>query len=124
MAAVRDRDPRPRGAVARREGGGPLTGTRGRVARFAVRLRNRYAAAVPFVRCPLLVEALVPAGRSEVHQLNCRAALSIPPKGARTFEMRIHVPADARVGANGLFWELDPLGARAPEVVSRLQVTR
>jgi hypothetical protein len=36
--------------------------------------------------------------------------------------MRIRVPARAPLGANGLFWELDPLGAQSPEAVARVIV--
>jgi hypothetical protein len=92
--------------------------------RFAVQLHNASAAAVGFDRCPLLIEMLAPAGRPEVHQLNCQAASPIPPSGSLRFEMRIQVPANAPAGANGLFWELDPTGAQGPQAVSRLVVAR
>jgi hypothetical protein len=97
---------------------------RGQVARFGVRLTNPSSAPVTFERCPLFVEALAPAGGPEPHQLNCAGATSIPPGGSLTFEMRIRVPADAPLGNNGLFWELDPTGAQGPEVVAGLAVTR
>ncbi len=103
-------------------GGSPLAGKRGEVVRFAVQLHNVSAAAVRFDRCPLLVELLAPAGRPEVHQLNCGAASPIQPGGSLRFEMRIQVPGDAPTGPNGLFWQLDPTGAQGPQVVSRLVV--
>jgi len=99
-----------------------LTGKRGAVVTFAVVLRNASGGTVRFDRCPLVIEMLAPAGSPEVHQLNCRAAGSIAPGGSRSFEMRIQIPADAPSGANGLFWELDPVGARGPEAVSRIVV--
>ena len=105
-------------------GEAPLAGKRGEVVRFAVQLHNASAAAVRFDRCPLLIEMLAPAGRPEVHQLNCQAASPIPPSGSLRFEMRIQVPANAPAGANGLFWELDPTGAQGPQAVSRLVVAR
>jgi len=105
-------------------GKAPLEGRRGEVVRFAVQLHNASAEAVRFDRCPLLIEMLAPAGRAEVHQLNCRAASPIQPAGSLRFEMRIQVPANAPAADNGLFWELDPTGAQAPQVVSRLVVTR
>jgi len=103
-------------------GRGQLTGRRGEEVRFAVELRNRSTAPIPFDRCPLVVEVLAPAGASEVHQLNCRAAGQLPATGSLRFEMRIRVPADAPPGSNGLFWELDPTGAGGPEAVSKIVV--
>jgi hypothetical protein len=78
---------------------------------------------VSFERCPLVVEMLAPSGRPEVHQLNCRAARPIAPGGSLRFEMRVKIPARAPLGANGLFWELDPVGAGGPEAVSRIVVS-
>jgi hypothetical protein len=101
-----------------------VTGRRGQIARFLVRLQNASATPVRFGRCPLLVETLAPAGRPEAHQLNCRAAHAIAPGGSLLFEMRIRVPARAPLGNNGLFWELDPTGMDAPEAVSGLVVSR
>jgi hypothetical protein len=104
-------------------GGAQLTGKRGQVARFAVRLTNMSATEVHFDHCPLVAEDLAPSGQPEVHQLNCRSAGSIPPGGSLIFEMQIHVPASAPLGKNGLFWELDPTGAQYPEAVSGLVVS-
>jgi hypothetical protein len=101
-----------------------LTGTRGHLARFVIRLRNASGVPVRFARCPLLAEDLAPAGQTEVHQLNCHAARPIPPGGSLYFEMGIHVPASAPLGKNGLFWQLDPTGAQFPETVSGLAVSR
>jgi uncharacterized protein DUF4232 len=101
-----------------------LTGRRGQTARFVVRLRNVSDLPVRFARCPLLVEALAPAGQPEAHQLNCGATGGIPPRGTLLFEMRIQVPARAPLGNNGLFWELDPTGSQGPEAVTGLVVSR
>jgi hypothetical protein len=103
-------------------GKGPLTGKRGETARFVVQIRNPSAAPISFERCPLVVEMLAPAGRPEVHQLNCLAAAQLPAGGSLRFEMRIPIPADAPAGNNGLFWELDPTGAQGPEATSRIVV--
>ncbi len=100
-----------------------LTGRRGQPARFAVRLSNPSSVPVAFTRCPLFVELLAPSGQPEVHQLDCGPASQIPVGGALRFEMRIHVPADAPAGDNGLFWQLDPTGSQGPQAVSRLAVT-
>jgi hypothetical protein len=104
-------------------GGARLTGKRGQIARFAVRLANTSATELRFHRCPLVVEDLAPSGPPEVHQLNCRSAGSIPSGGSLVFAMQIHVPASAPRGKNGLFWELDPTGAQYPEAVSGLIVS-
>jgi hypothetical protein len=101
---------------------GRLTGTRGAVVRYAVRLRNVSTAPITFDRCPLVVEMLVPASTPEAHQLNCAAASPIAPGGSLWFEMRIAIPRDAPFGNNGLFWELDPTGAQGPQVVSGIVV--
>jgi hypothetical protein len=105
-------------------GTGKLTGKRGATARFVVELRNPSGPPASFERCPLLVELLAPAGRPEVHQLNCAAAKPLPAGGALRFEMRVEVPADAPTGDNGLFWTLDPTGNRGPQAVSRIVVAR
>ncbi|MBO0833651.1 MAG: DUF4232 domain-containing protein [Actinobacteria bacterium] len=104
--------------------GSRVTARRGGVAHFLVRLQNRSRARVRFDSCPLVAEALGPVGVTEVHQLNCRAAHSIPPGGSLYFEMLIHVPAKAPLGKNGLLWELDPTGAQYPEAVAGLVVSR
>jgi hypothetical protein len=38
--------------------------------------------------------------------------------------MRLRVPANAPLGANGLFWELDPFGVRAPQLHVRVTIDR
>jgi hypothetical protein len=103
--------------------GGDLSGKRGGTARFAVLVRNPSAVPISFERCPLVVELLAPAGKPEAHQLNCAAAVGLPAHGSLRFEMHIGIPSDAPAGNNGLFWELDPTGAQAPEAVSRLVIT-
>jgi hypothetical protein len=100
----------------------PLHARRGESLRYSVAIRNEGRATVRFDQCPFAVELLAPAGRPEAHRLNCRAARPLAPRASLRFEMRIRVPADAPVGPNGLFWELDPLGAGGPQVVSRLVV--
>jgi hypothetical protein len=110
--------------IASLSGRGQVTAKLGETASFAVQLRNPSPAPVSFERCPLVIEMLAPTGRPEVHQLNCRAAGQIPARGSLRFEMHIQIPADAPVGNNGLFWELDPTGGQGPEVVSRIVVTR
>jgi hypothetical protein len=101
-----------------------ITGRRGEVVRYAVELRNPESVAVSFGLCPLVVEMVAPTGRPEGHQLNCRGTGQLTPKASVRFEMRVQIPADAPVGANGLFWELDPTGAQGPEAVSRVIVTK
>jgi hypothetical protein len=101
---------------------GLLHGVRGSVLRYSVLLHNESTDTLSFTRCPLVAEMLAPNGTVEAHQLNCAGSNHVRPGGAIRFEMRLHVPTDAPLGANGLFWEMDPLGAQAPEVVSRVIV--
>jgi len=99
-----------------------LTAKRGATVRYAVLIRNPSGQAVTFERCPMLIQLLAPAGRSEVYQLNCAAAGQLPAGGSLRFELRIRIPADAPAGNNGQFWELDPTGNRGPQATSRILV--
>ena len=101
---------------------GPLQAHRGQLLRYSVTLRNADRGTVRFDKCPFAVELLAPAGTMEAHRLNCSAARPLAPGGTLRFEMRIRIPARAPLGANGLFWELDPLGAQSPEAVARVIV--
>lgn len=123
LAATRPWTPNVLSATIESVPGSRLTARRDQDARFAVRLHNPSTSPVVFSSCPLLVESLAPAGLPEAHQLNCPNQ-PIPPSGSMLFEMRIHVPAGAPLGNNGLFWELDPTGAQGPEAVSGLNVTK
>ena len=101
---------------------GRLHAVRGRVLRYSVLLRNRSRATLRFRTCPLVAQMLAPSGSVEAHQLNCGAAHPLPPGGSARFEMRLQVPSNAPLGVNGLFWELDPIGAQSPETVTRVVV--
>jgi hypothetical protein len=104
-------------------GAPPLRGRRGDVVRYSVELLNASRTITArFDRCPLVLELLAPAGTAEVHSLNCVAATPLRPGAAERFEMRLHVPPDAPLGPNGLFWVLDAGGTQPLEVVSRLVV--
>jgi len=102
--------------------GEPIHAERGGIARFEVVLENLSDTAARFDRCPSYVQQLAPRGDVEVYALNCRAAHAIAPGKSLAFAMRIRVPRDAPLGANGLFWELDPFGARAPQLHTRVTV--
>lgn len=102
--------------------GQPVHARRGGVLRFRVLLRNRSRTTAHFDRCPAYIQQLAPAGRVEAYLLNCPAAHSIRPGKSLAFAMRLRVPRNARLGANGLFWELDPLGARAPQLHARVTI--
>jgi hypothetical protein len=101
---------------------GPLQARRGQLLRYSVALRNEGRETVGFGNCPFAVELLAPAGKPEAHPLACAAAHPLAPHSTLRFEVRIRIPSAAPVGPNGLFWELDPLGAQSPEVVSRVIV--
>src|SRR5262249_16855350 len=96
--------------------GQPVHARRGGVLRFRVLLRNRSRTTARFDRCPAYIQQLAPAGRVEAYLLNCPAAHSVRPGKSRAFAMRLAVRRSAPLGANGLFWALDPLGARAPQL--------
>ncbi|HSS80636.1 MAG TPA: DUF4232 domain-containing protein [Gaiellaceae bacterium] len=100
----------------------PVHGRRGRLLRFRVVLKNRSHTPATFERCPAYIEQLAPAGRVEAHQLNCAAAHPIAPGKSVAFGMRLRVPRNAPLGANGLFWELDPFGSHIPQLHARVTI--
>jgi len=104
-------------------GAGVLRARRGELLRYGVAISNEGDHTVRFDRCPIVEELLAPAGRADGHMLNCTAAHPLAPGATERFEMRIKVPANAPLGPNGLFWELDPLGAQSPEAVARVIVS-
>jgi hypothetical protein len=104
--------------------GQPVHGRRGRLLRFRVVLRNRSHTTAGFQHCPAYIEQLAPSGTVETHQLNCAAAHPIAPGKREAFAMRIRVPRNAPIGANGLFWELDPLGSRNPQLQAKVTIER
>jgi hypothetical protein len=100
----------------------PVHGKRGQLLHFVVVLKNTSQATVGFDRCPAYVQQLVPTGQVEVHVLNCAAAKPIAPGKSEAFAMAIRVPKNAPVGGNGLFWGLDPFGAKQPQLNARATV--
>ena len=102
--------------------GQPIHGRRGATLRFRVVLTNLSRTTVRFDRCPAYVRQLVPRGKVEVYELNCAAAHPIAPGKSLAFAQELRVPKDALIGKNGLFWELDPFGARAPQVHARVTI--
>jgi len=104
--------------------GPPVHARRGGMLRFRVVLRNASQTTVRFDRCPAYAQQLVPRGDVEAFTLNCRAAHPLAPGKSVAFAMRLRVPRNAPLGANGLFWELDPFGARAPQAHARVAIDR
>ena len=104
--------------------GQPVHARRGGTLRFRVVLHNGSQTTVRFDRCPAYAQQLVPRGLVEAYTLNCRAAHPLAPGKSLAFTMRLPVPKNAPLGANGLFWELDPFGARAPQVHARVTIDR
>jgi hypothetical protein len=102
--------------------GQPVHAARGAMLHFTVVLRNTSHATVRFDHCPAYVQQLVPAGQVEVHNLNCAAAKPIAPGASEAFAMEIRVPQNAPKGGNGLFWALDPFGAKQPQLNARASV--
>ena len=104
--------------------GQPVHAPRGGLLRFRVVLKNVSRATARFSRCPAYIQQLAPAGRVEAYRLNCAAAHPIPPGKSLAFAMRLRVPTSAPLGGNGLFWALDPFGARVPQVHARVTIDR
>jgi uncharacterized protein DUF4232 len=104
--------------------GQPVQGRRGEMLKFRVVLKNRSKTTATFEHCPAYIAQLAPAGRVETHLLNCAAAHPIAPGKSEAFAMRLRVPHNAPLGANGLFWELDPFGARSPQLHARVTIDR
>ena len=104
--------------------GQPLHARRGAILHYTVELRNLDRAPVRFDRCPAHIAQLAPSGRPDVRELNCAAAHPIPPHGSESFAMELRVPRNAPLGVNGLFWALDPLGARSPQLNARVLVDK
>jgi hypothetical protein len=100
----------------------PVHGERGHMLRFVVVLENTSHETIRFDRCPSYVQQLVPSGKVEVHVLNCAAAKPIAPGKSEAFAMRIRVPKNAPAGGNGLFWGLDPFGAKQPQINARATI--
>jgi hypothetical protein len=100
----------------------PLRVRRGGILHFRVVLTNASHATARFGRCPAYVQQLAPGGGVEVYDLNCAAAHPIAPGKRLAFAMQIRVPNDSPFGANGLFWALDPFGARGPQAHARVTV--
>jgi hypothetical protein len=102
--------------------GQPIHGRRGGILHFRVVLTNILRTSARFDRCPAYVQQLAPTGEVEVYALNCRAAHPIAPGKSLAFAMEVRVPQNAPLGANGLFWALDPFGARAPQTHARVTI--
>jgi hypothetical protein len=102
----------------------PLHVRRGGILHFRVVLTNASHTAARFGHCPAYVQQLAPSGRVEVYDLNCSAAHPIAPGKRLAFAMQMRVPNDAPFGGNGLFWALDPFGARGPQAHARVTVDR
>jgi hypothetical protein len=102
----------------------PVRAERGQLLHFVVVLRNTSRETVRFDRCPSYVQQLVPAGQVEVHLLNCVRAKPIAPGRTEAFAMAIRVPKNAPLGGNGLFWGLDPFGAKQPQLNARATIGR
>ena len=101
-----------------------LRASRGSTLRFVVELHNASAdQTLQFGKCPLFVQELAPNGSIQAYRLNCRAAQALKPGRSTRFDIQLNVPSDAPTGDNGLFWELDPLGAQGPEATARVVIS-
>ena len=97
---------------------------RGSTLRYVVELHNASTnQALQFHKCPLFVQELAPKGSIQAYRLNCGAAQALEPGRSIRFDIALNVPSNAPTGDNGLFWELDPLGAQGPEATARVVIT-
>ena len=98
---------------------------RGALLSFRVALTNGGKTVFRFARssCPVFVEELWPTA-PQPYVLNCRPVPPIAPHGTVLFEMRIPVPAGARVGNTLLTWELAPKTYEAPSASAAVWVVR
>jgi hypothetical protein len=101
---------------------GPLHVRRGGILRYRVVLKNVSRTTATFDRCPALAQQLAPAGKAETYQLNCASAQAIAPGKSEAFAMQLQVPRSSPLGANGLFWVLDPFGRSGPQLNARVIV--
>ncbi len=88
---------------------------RGELLHFRVAVTNSGKTSFRFARssCPVYIEQLFPADPQR-YVLNCRPVGPIASHKTVLFEMRIPIPADARLGNNSLTWELAPKTYDAP----------
>lgn len=88
---------------------------RGQLLRYRVAVTNTGNVPYRFPRssCPLYIQSFSPSS-PQAYVLNCRPVSAIAPHGRVLFEMRITVPAAARLGNTSLTWELAPKTYEAP----------
>src|SRR5439155_17509854 len=98
---------------------------RGELLHFRVAVTNSGTTSFRFARssCPVYVEQMLPAA-PQPYVLNCRPVGPIAPRETVLFEMRIPIPADARLGNNSLTWELAPKTYEAPFAPAAVWVVR
>jgi hypothetical protein len=104
--------------------GQPVHARRGGILRFRVVLKNLSKTTARFNDCPAYVTQLAPSGGVQVYNLNCAAAHPLRPGGSEVFAIELRVPKTAPIGANGLFWELDPWGIQGPQLHARVTIER
>jgi len=104
--------------------GQPVHAKRGGILHYRVVLKNDSNVTARFTRCPAYIQQLVPKGKVEVYRLNCGAAHAIAPGKSLAFAMQARVPSSSPTGGNGLFWGLDPFGARAPQLHARVTIDK
>ncbi len=97
-----------------------LRARRGVVLHFSVALTNVSRRSFRFRSCPIYLEQL--SGKPELYVLNCRPMPMLRPGARAVFAMVLRVPRTARVGTNGLLWELAPRTYLPPTVGARVAV--
>jgi hypothetical protein len=91
----------------------PRTVSRGTVLTYRVTVANLSSASVALSPCPSYTEVLGTGAGATTQRtllLNCRAAPWISASAARTFQMKLGVPASAPAGTTKLSWKLEVPG--------------
>lgn len=101
-----------------------LRARRGRTLTYIVTLTNVSRRLYRFRQCPVYMQHLAPGGRDDIFVLNCRPAGTLQPGESARFAMRLAIPAETKLGAHGLTWELAPTTPLPPFASVRVIVSR
>jgi hypothetical protein len=97
---------------------------RGSLLRYEIALTNSSERPFRFHGCPVYIEQLSPSVPQQAYVLNCRPAGQLAPGATVLFQMLLQIPRTARLGNNGLAWELAPQTYEAPFAPAAVWVVR
>jgi hypothetical protein len=101
-----------------------LQARRGHTLTYIVALTNVSPHLYRFGRCPVYTQHLAPGGPSDTFVLNCRPVGGLKQGETARFEMRMGIPANVKLGAHGVTWELAPTTYLPPFASVRVIVSR